>query len=85
MPVKIRYKFKEDKKSDKELAKAIDHIAKSIDGKFWIDDITLDSKDGKKVFDEEKKAVKSLVKVDAIDISGVINSLVTLVSTIQID
>ncbi|WP_179372670.1 SdrD B-like domain-containing protein [Nitrosopumilus ureiphilus] len=67
-----------DKKSDKELEKAISHITKSIDDKFWVDDSTLDSKDGHKVFDEEKNAVKSLLKVDAIDVSDTIVQIITI-------
>lgn len=49
-----------DKKVDKKLEKAIKHVNKSIDGKFWLDDTYIVCKHGHKVFDEEKKAVKEL-------------------------
>ncbi len=74
-----------DKKSDKKLEKAITHITKSLDDKFWIDDSTLDPKDGHKVFGEEKKSVKRLLKVDAIDVSGIIDSLVTIDAQLALD
>jgi len=47
--------------SDK-VKSAIDHLQKSLNPKFWIDGTHL-SKDGKTVFDEEKKAVHSLEEV----------------------
>lgn len=59
----------------KEIDKAIEHIQKSlnIDPKhpdetwkkhqLWVDDNHLDPKHGEKVFDEEKKAVKDLMKL----------------------
>jgi hypothetical protein len=60
-----------DKKTDHCIEKAIEHIQRSlnIDPKhpekepehpIWLDETTLDPKHGKKVFDEEKKAVKEL-------------------------
>ena len=52
-----------DKKTDNKLDKAIKHIEKSLDDKYWLDDTHLDPKHGKKVFDEEKKAVKELQKL----------------------
>jgi len=53
-----------DKKTDKKIDKAIKHITKSIGTKFWaIDGNSLDDKKSKKVFDEEKKAVKELMKI----------------------
>ena len=53
-----------DDKTDKKIDKVIKHIAKSTDEKFWDDDgNSLDDKKSKKVFDEEKKAVKGLMKI----------------------
>ena len=53
-----------DDKTDKKIDKVIKHVTKSTDKKFW-DDLgeTLDDKKSKKVFDEEKKAVKGLMKI----------------------
>jgi type IX secretion system substrate protein len=50
-------------KLDKELEHAIEHVAKSLEARRWVDATHLDPKHGKKVFDEEKKAVKHLQKV----------------------
>ncbi|MBC8448102.1 MAG: S8 family serine peptidase, partial [Chloroflexi bacterium] len=44
------------------VAKAIEHINKSLQPDLWYTDSSL-TKKGKKVFDEEKKAVKELMKV----------------------
>jgi tetratricopeptide (TPR) repeat protein len=64
-----------DKKIDKKIDKAIDHIQKSLNinpkhpdkpwkkHSLWVDDNHLDPKHGKKVFDEERKAVKYLQKL----------------------
>lgn len=51
-------------KTDKELEKAIKEIEKSLDPKNWIDDTHLDPKKGKEVFDDLKKAVKELEKLE---------------------
>lgn len=51
-----------DKKTDKGIEKAIKHIDKSLEDDLWEDDSHL-TKKGKKVFDEEKKAVKDLEKI----------------------
>jgi hypothetical protein len=51
-----------DDKTDKRIEKAIEHLTKSLDPELWVDDSTLTEK-GKKVFDEEKKAVKELRKI----------------------
>ena len=48
-----------DKKIDKRIEKALKHLEKSLDPKLPETDSTL-TKKGKKVFDEEKKAVKDL-------------------------
>ena len=64
-----------DKKTDDRIEKAIESIEDSLKDKYWADDSHLVEK-GKKVFDEEKKAVKELMKVDVPDVSSVINSLV---------
>lgn len=50
-------------KTDKELEKAIEKIEKSLNPEYWIDETHLDSSKGKKVFDEEKKAVNELEKI----------------------
>ena len=52
-----------DKHAQKEIDKAIEHIQKSLGDKLWVDGLHLDTKHGKKVFDEEKKAVKHLTKL----------------------
>ena len=75
-----------EKKTDKEIEKAIKSITKSQDDKNWETGDTL-TKHGKKVFDGEKKAVKELLKVIKKDkeiesviyaISGVIDELVRI-------
>ena len=43
--------------------KAVEHIQKSLADELWEDESHLDPKHGKKVFDEEKKAVKTLMGV----------------------
>ena len=53
----------EDKKVDKGLEKAIEHLDKSMDEDLWEGDAHLEVKHGKKVFDEEKKVVKELKKL----------------------
>ncbi|MHC4582039.1 MAG: MopE-related protein [Planctomycetota bacterium] len=56
----------DDKKITKDLDKAIEHVDKSLgaDGQIvWLDETHIDAKHGKKVFDEEKKAVKKLGSV----------------------
>lgn len=56
--------FTADKHTQKEIDKAIKHIQKSLDPDLWVDDsCRLDAKHGHKVFDEEKKAVKHLMKI----------------------
>ncbi len=45
-----------NKKTKKSLEKAIKEIKKSLDSKLWKDESTLNIKDGKKVFDAEKKS-----------------------------
>jgi len=52
-----------ENKVNHRLEKAIEHIEKSLDSKYWVDDGHLDAKHGNKVFDEEKKAVKELMKL----------------------
>ena len=46
----------------KRIENAITAIEKSLEAKRWVDDSHLDAKHGKKVFDEERKAVKELEK-----------------------
>ena len=55
------------KKTIKELENAIQHLEKSLDPKFWNDSNTLDSKQGGKTFDEDKKAIEKLMKIDTAD------------------
>lgn len=52
-----------NKKTKKSLEKAIKEIKKSLESKLWEDESTLNIKDGKKVFDAEKKAVKELEQI----------------------
>lgn len=52
-----------DSKIDKKIDKAIKHIEKSLNDKYWLDESHLDPKYGKKVFYYEKKAVKYLQKL----------------------
>ncbi|NNM03417.1 MAG: PKD domain-containing protein, partial [Nitrosopumilus sp.] len=70
------------KKTQKEIEKSIKEIENSLDDKLWKDEISLDSKHGHKVFDKEKKAVKSLMKIekddDLTDVTGVIDALVAV-------
>jgi hypothetical protein len=54
-------------KTVKRIQKAIDRLTKSLTAEWWIDDETLDEKDGKKVFGEEKKVVKELTKKELRD------------------
>ncbi|MBW1752540.1 MAG: hypothetical protein JRJ46_05445, partial [Deltaproteobacteria bacterium] len=51
-----------DDKTDKKIEKAIKHIEKSLAPELWGCGSTL-TKKGKKVFDEDKKAVKELKKI----------------------
>ena len=55
----VPYLTDPDKKIRKAVEKAIKHIDKSLEAKLWVDVNHL-TKKGKKVFDEEKKAVKKL-------------------------
>ena len=64
-----------DKKTDHRIEKAIDHLNKSLGDDLWASDSHL-TKKGKKVFEEEKKAVHELMKIDDPDISAAIDSLV---------
>jgi len=51
-----------DKETDHQIEEAIKHIDKSLDPSLWETDSTL-TKHGKKVFDEEKKAVHELMEI----------------------
>jgi hypothetical protein len=64
-----------DKKTGKRIQKAIGHLEKSFDGKYWGTDSTL-TKKGQKVYDEEKKAVKELKKIHDPTILDIIESIV---------
>ena len=64
-----------DKKTGKRIQKAIGHLEKSFDGKYWGTDSTL-TKKGQKVYDEEKKAVKELKKIHDPTILDSIESIV---------
>jgi PKD repeat protein len=52
-----------EKKVDNKIKSAITHIEKSLDLDLWFDDDHLDAKHGHKVFDEERKAVKELMRL----------------------
>ena len=51
-----------DKKADRGIERAMQHIQKSLNEKLWEDDRTL-TKKGKKVFSEEKQAVRELMQI----------------------
>jgi hypothetical protein len=51
------------KNTPKEISKAIKDIEKSLDEKYWQDEINLDSKKGDKVFKEEGDAVHRLLEI----------------------
>lgn len=51
-----------DEETDQRIEKAIEHIEKSVASELWETDSTL-TMEGKKVFDEEKDAVKELMKI----------------------
>ncbi len=53
----------DNKQSQKEIDKAIKNIEESLDSELWIDTSRLDKQQGHKVFDNEKQAVKSLLKI----------------------
>jgi len=46
--------------SEKKVEKSIKEINKSLESELWLSNVYLDEKHGKKVFDEEKNAVKEL-------------------------
>jgi hypothetical protein len=64
-------------KDDKRIEKAIERLEKSLTAEWWLSPSTLDPKDGKKVFDEEKKAVSELTKVDDTDVSAIIGAILS--------
>lgn len=69
-----------DPKADKKIVKAIANIDKSLTPEWWVDDMNLDVKDGKKVFDEIRKAVKELTKKETQgipEVQTVVDSLVS--------
>ena len=71
----------------KRIEKAEKSIEKSLKDNLWQDDFTL-TKDGKKVFDYEKKAIKDLSKIKSIDVSNIIELLVdadSILAQIAID
>ena len=65
-----------DHKVDKKVEKAIKSLQRSLNAEWWVDAMTLDAKDGKKVFDEEKKAIQELEKagVGATVIQALLNA-----------
>ena len=65
-----------DKKIDHRIEKAIYHLEKSLKPDLW-EDATHLTKKGKKVFDEEKKTLHELMKVETPDVSAQINVLVS--------
>jgi 3',5'-cyclic AMP phosphodiesterase CpdA len=71
----------------KELDKAIKNLENSLNEKYWDDDFHLDSKYGYKMFNEEKQAMQSLIKILKVkelptdsdirkDVKGVVTQLV---------
>ena len=64
-----------DEKTDERITKAVEHVESSLDPDLWVDSSHL-TKGGIKVFQEEKKAVHELMKIDATDVSAQINALV---------
>jgi hypothetical protein len=64
-----------NKQNDDRIKKAIESIDDSLKAEYWSGPSTLTDQ-GKKVFDEEKKAVQELQKVTGIDVSMAITSLV---------
>ena len=72
-----------DTATDKNLEKAIDSLQKSLEPDLWLDADHLTPKKGKKVFDEERKAVSELGKIKnpgslAGDIASWIDTLVAV-------
>lgn len=72
-----------DSKADKQIMKAITDIEKSLTPEWWLDGLTLDPKDGKKVFDNLFKAVHELTKKQVEEIPEVQAVVDTLVSTAE--
>ena len=66
-----------NKNDDKSIQKAIDRIEQSLNPDWWVDDSTLDPKDGGKVFDREHQAVQELMKVKTVDVQASIDSILT--------
>jgi CSLREA domain-containing protein len=54
-----------DRNEERRINEAIERIDKSLRPDRWVSDDRLDPKHGKKVFDEERKAVHELMKIDA--------------------
>ena len=52
-----------EEKVDNRIKKAITHLEKSLDPDLWFDDDRLNEKHGHKVFSEDKKAVKELMRL----------------------
>ncbi len=52
-----------NKRTQKEIDEAIKHVSRSLDAALWAGAARLDTKHGNKVFDDEKKAVKHLMKI----------------------
>jgi len=72
-----------DAKADKQIMKAIADIEKSLTPEWWLDGLTLDPKNGKKVFDNLFKAVHELTKKQVEDIPEAQAVIDTLVSTAE--
>lgn len=71
-----------DPATDKEIAKAIGHLRKSVNSSAWVDDNHLAGKKAHKVFDEEQETIEALGEIEnpsadlAAGIAGWIDSLV---------
>jgi len=79
--------FKEitNDKIDEKIDNAIKHIIHSLEDKLWEDDFNLDTMHGKKVFDEEAKAVKGLNMILKKQGKSSADGVVTLVISSAID
>ena len=53
----------DNKQVQKEIDKAIEDVENSLNSELWIDSSRLDQQQGHKVFDREKQAIKSLLKI----------------------
>jgi hypothetical protein len=74
----------------KKVDKAVEKLEKALDPKYWLSPTRLDPKHGKHVYDELRKAVKELDKVEGGDpdrplVNGAIETLVMLADSLARD